>query len=114
MRFDLYASEAPRGLDPAGAAALVESWEAGGGDPATSPFEPSSDTGWFAREMARDAPNVELLTDAPAWHATGPIWLQTEPAPPARVVAMRLGPAITPRRPRGDPRPRCQVRPGAV
>lgn len=95
MRFDLYAWQAPRDLDPVGAAALVEDWEAAGGDPAASPFEPSSDTGWFARELARDAPAVELLTDSPPWAAKGPIWLQTEPAPPARIVAMRLGQATT-------------------
>ena len=93
MEYDLYVWEAPRDLDAAGAAGLVQGWEAEGGDPAASPFEPSSNTGWFAREMARDAPSVELLTDSPAWTARGPIWVQTEPAPPARVVAMRLGPA---------------------
>jgi hypothetical protein len=91
MRYDLYAWQSPRDLGPDDAGALVEGWEAGGGDPSVSPFELSSDTGWFAREMARDAPGVELLTDSPRWDATGPIWLQTEPAPPARVVAMRLG-----------------------
>ena len=95
MRFDLYAWEAPRDLDPASAAALVEGWEAAGGDPAAGPFEPSSSTGWFARELARDAPAVELMTDSPPRAARGPIWLQTEPAPPARVVAMRLRPGTT-------------------
>ena len=92
MRYDLYAWQAPRDLGPEDAAAVVDGWEAAGGDPAASPFEPSSDTGWFARELARDAPGVELLTDSPPWDAKGPIWLQTEPAPPARIVAMRFGP----------------------
>jgi hypothetical protein len=96
MRFDLYAWEAPRDLDVPGAAALVESWEAAGGDPAASPFEPSSNTGWFARELARDTPELDLLTDSPRWEAKGPIWLQTEPAPPARVVAIRLTDSTTP------------------
>jgi hypothetical protein len=95
MRFDLYAWEAPRDLDVAAAASLVDSWEAAGGDPAASPFEPSSNTGWFARELGRDTPEVELLTDSPLWDAKGPIWLQTEPAPPARVVAIRLTASTT-------------------
>ena len=95
MRFDLYAWESPRDLDAATAASLVESWEAAGGDPAASPFEPSSNTGWFARELAHDSPATELLTDAPRWDANGPTWLQTEPAPPARVVAIRLDPSTT-------------------
>ena len=95
MRFDLYAWESPRDLDVAAAASLVDSWEATGGDPAVSPFEPSSNTGWFARELARDTPALELLTDSPPWDAKGPIWLQTEPAPPARVVAIRLTGATT-------------------
>jgi hypothetical protein len=95
MRFDLYAWQAPRDLGPDEAAALVDGWESAGGDPAASPFAPSSDTGWFAREMARDAPDVELLTDSPPWDAKGPIWLQTDPAPAARVVAMRWGPGAS-------------------
>ena len=93
MRFDLYVWEAPRGLAAAAAAAMVDAWEAAGGDPAASPFDPSSNTGWFARELARDAPDIELLTDSPRWDAKGPIWLQTEPAPPARVVAIGLDPS---------------------
>jgi hypothetical protein len=40
-------------------------------------------------------PELELLTDSPSWDARGPIWLQTEPAPPARVVAIRLGASTT-------------------
>ena len=56
-------------------------------------FESSSNTGWFARELARDAPDAELHTDSPRWDAKGPIWLQTEPATPARVVAIRLDPS---------------------
>ena len=101
MRFDLYVWEAPRGLAAAAAAAMVDAWEAAGGDPAASPFEPSSNTGWFARELARDAPDIELLTDSPRWDAKGPIWLQTEPAPPARVVAIGLE-ASTAREALGD------------
>ena len=95
MRFDLYAWEAPRDVDVVAAAALVEAWEAAGGDPAASPFEPSANTGWFARELTRDAPALELLTDSPPWDAKGPIWLQTDSAPPARVVAIRLDPVTT-------------------
>jgi hypothetical protein len=95
MRYDLYAWVAPRNVGPDGAAALVEPWEAEGGDPAESPFEPSTNTGWFARELARDAPGIELHTDSPPWDAKGPIWLQGDDAPPARVVAMRMGPSAT-------------------
>ena len=93
MRFELYVWEAPRDLDAASATALVDAWEVAGGDPAASPFEPSPNTGWVARELARDAPDIELLTDSPAWEAPGPIWLQTDEAPPARVVAIRLDPS---------------------
>ena len=95
MSFDLYLWKAPRDMDAVAAGALVDGWLASGGDPRLSPFDPSSDTGWAARELDRDAPGVELVTDSPRWEARGPIWLQTEPAPPARVVAIRLRPAVT-------------------
>ena len=45
MTFDLYAWKSPRDLDAAGVEALLDEWQAAGGDPATSPFEPSSDVG---------------------------------------------------------------------
>ena len=41
MTFDLYIWKSPRDLDGEAAEALVASWQAAGGDPATSPFEPS-------------------------------------------------------------------------
>ena len=50
-RFDLYAWAAPRDLSDEAAAALVEGWQAAGGDPAASPFEPSTDVGWFYQEL---------------------------------------------------------------
>ena len=93
MHFDLYVWDAPRDVDDEAAAALVDSWEAAGGDPADSPFDPSPNTGWFARELARDAPAIELLTDSPRWDAKGPMWVEAQPAPPARVVAIRLDPS---------------------
>ena len=41
MAFDLYVWSEPRDLDADAAEALVRTWQAAGGDPAASPFEPS-------------------------------------------------------------------------
>ena len=90
MNFDVYVWKSPRGLDPAGAAALLDSWQESGGDPARSPFEPSTDVGWFYRELMQDVPGLEASSDAaPSGRAT-PIWLSATDEPPARVVGMRL------------------------
>jgi hypothetical protein len=93
MRYDIYAWAAPRDLSPEDAADRIEDWEARGGDPALAPFEPSSDTAGFYRELEsdmRDLPGFEIVADAEPHRGRGPVWLQTEPAPPAHIVALRL------------------------
>lgn len=92
MTFDLYAWKSPRDLDADGAEALLDSWQETGGDPSESPFEPSADVGWFYRELTKDAPDLEVLSDAVPNASKAPIWLSTTPEPPARVVQMRLSP----------------------
>jgi hypothetical protein len=91
---DLYAWKSPRDLDDDRAEALLERWNATGGNPATSPFEPSSDVGWFYRELMNDAPGLETSSDAAPSTGTAPIWLSGTDELPARVVAMRLSPAM--------------------
>lgn len=96
MTFDLYVWSAPRDLDAARAGAIIESWHEAGGDPAASPFEPSTDVGWFCRELLGDAPDLEIVSDAVPRSSTTPIWLTTTQEAPARLVAIRLSP-LTPR-----------------
>ena len=93
MIVDLYAWKSPRDFDADGVEALLESWLETGGDPASSPFEPSSDVGWFHRELMQGAPGLDARSDAVPNPITAPIWLATTPEPPARVVAIRLSPA---------------------
>jgi hypothetical protein len=90
MNVDLYVWAAPRDLDDERAAALIEAWEGRGGDPAESPFEPSVDTGWFARELRRDNPSLEIQTDAVPNPSRMPIVLSGTDEPPARVIAVRI------------------------
>ena len=93
MRHDLYAWAGPRDLTAEDAADRIEQWEARGGDPADAPFEPSSDVAGFYRELEhdmRDLPGFEILADAEPHRGRGPVWLQTDPAPPAHIVAVRL------------------------
>ena len=92
MPFDLYIWEAPRDVDNTRAAALVRDWEQAGGDPATAPFEPSTNVGWFHRELRNDNPGVTTVTDANPNPSTRPVWLSGGGAnePPARIVAIRL------------------------
>jgi len=92
VTYDLYAWKSPRDLDADGAGQPVDAWEAAGGDPAASPLEPSTDVGWFYRELMNDAPALEVSSDAVPNESTAPIWLATTSEPPARVVAMRLPP----------------------
>ena len=92
MTFDLYAWKSPRDLDADGADALLRGWQAAGGDPGASPFEPSTDVGWFYRELMNDAPELETSSDAVPTKSSAPIWLATTTERPARVVAMRLSP----------------------
>ena len=95
MTFDLFAWKAPPDLDADGAQALLDGWRAAGGDPGQSPFEPSSDVGWFYRELKHEVPALRTSSDAVPNTSRGPIWLSGEPEPPARVVAMDLATAPT-------------------
>jgi hypothetical protein len=90
LTFDLYVWHAPRDLDGDAAAALVTSWQEAGGDPAASPFEPSTDVGWFHRELLGDVPGIEVSSDAGPSDSTGPIWLAATDEPPARVVGLTI------------------------
>lgn len=96
MSDDLYVWKAPRDIEAADAAVLVERWEDAGGDPASSPFEASTDVGWFFRELAQDEPGLVSSTDAVPTRTRTPIWLSSDDEPPARVVAIRIGPSIPP------------------
>jgi hypothetical protein len=75
---------------------LIQQWQDAGDDPGQSPVEPSTDVGWFYRELMQDAPGLEMTTDARPSSASGPIWLSGTAEPPARVVGIRLSPS-TPR-----------------
>ena len=88
--FDLYAWAAPRDLSAEAAADLVEGWLAAGGDPAASPFEPSTDVAWFYRELTKDLPDIDAVSDGAPNTRSRPIFLETDDPPPARVVAIRL------------------------
>jgi hypothetical protein len=92
VTFDLYAWKSPRDLDADAAQALVDRWQQAGGDPATSPFEPSEDIGWFYKELMKDAPELLTSTDAVPSQSKAPIWLATTTEAPARVVGIRLSP----------------------
>ena len=90
MAFDLFVWSSPRDLDADAAEALVRPWLDGGGDPAASPFEPSTDIGWFVRELRNDLPDIDLVSDAIPTQSSRPVWLATDPEPPARIAAIRL------------------------
>jgi hypothetical protein len=98
MRFDIYAWAAPRDLSVEDAVARIEAWEAEGGDPATAPFEPSSDVSGFYMEVEhdlREMAELHVVADAEPHTGRGPVWLRTDPSPPAHVAAIRL-PRTTP------------------
>ena len=90
MMFDLYVWAAPRDLDAERAGELVSGWEATGGDPVQSPFEPSTDIGWFHRELTKDLPWLDVISDAVSNPSRLPIVLSPDNEPPARVIAIRL------------------------
>ena len=95
MPYDLYVWQSPREVDDQRAMALVRAWEAEGEDPATAPFQPSTDVGWFHRELRRDATALELVSDANFDPRSRPVWLSADDEPPARVVAIRITPSAT-------------------
>jgi hypothetical protein len=95
VTLDLYAWKTPRDLDDERARALVDRWQEAGGDPATSPFDPSTDVGWFFRELTQDEPGLEASSDAVPTQTRMPIWLSGTDEPPARVVGVRLSPATS-------------------
>jgi hypothetical protein len=94
VTFDLYAWQSPRAIDDDGAEALLEHWVEAGGDPRNSPFEPSTDVGWFYRELMKDVPGLEVSSDAVPNKSSTPIWRSTTDEPPARVVGIRLSPGL--------------------
>jgi hypothetical protein len=96
VTFDLYVWKAPQDLDAEGAGALLDGWREAGGDPNQSPFEPSTDVGWFYRELMHEVPGLDASSDAVPNASRGPIWLSGESEPPARVVAMDLSTATPP------------------
>jgi hypothetical protein len=90
VAFDIYVWAAPRDLDADTAGDLIRDWEEGGGDPAASPFEPSTDIGWFHRELTKDLPWLDVTSDAVPNPSKLPIVLSPDNEPPARVIAIRL------------------------
>jgi hypothetical protein len=93
VAFDLYAWKYPRDIEADRAEALLEGWRATGSDPSTSPFEPSTDVGWFHRELMKDVPGLVVTSDAVPNPSTAPIWLATTTEqPPARLVVISLSP----------------------
>jgi hypothetical protein len=96
VTFDLYVWQAPRDVDDERAAALVAAWEADGANPASGPFEPSTDIGWFHRELKNGGAALELVSDANPTPSTKPVWLSGgDDEPPARLVAIRITPETT-------------------
>jgi hypothetical protein len=90
MAFDIYVWSAPRDLDAEAAGELVRGWEASGGDPGLSPFEPSTDVGWFYRELTKDMPGIGAVSDGQPSQSRMPIWLATEEEQLARVVGINV------------------------
>ena len=92
MPFDLYVWETPRDIDDSRAAALLRDWEAAGADPTAAPFEPSTNIGWFHRELKNDNTGLALVSDANPHPSSKPVWLSgADDEPPARIVAIRVG-----------------------
>jgi hypothetical protein len=90
--FDLYVWKSPRDVDAKAADTLATGWHETGGDPGTSPFEPSTEVGWFYREIVKDLPDLEASSDIASNRGKAPIVLATMPEAPARVVGLRLSP----------------------
>lgn len=97
MAFDLYVWESPRDLDADRVEALLDSWRQAGGEPAQSPFEPSTNVAWFYRELIKGVPGVVASSDALPDPSKAPIWLAASPEPqPARIVAISIAPTAPP------------------
>ena len=96
VTLDIYVWKSPRDVDEDRAEVLVKSWHADDGDHSASPFEPSTDVGWFYREVINDLPGIEASSDIEPHRSTKPVWLSAnDQEPPARVVGMRLSPGMT-------------------
>jgi hypothetical protein len=95
VSFDIYVWKSPRDLDAERAEALLKNWQEMGADPRESPFEPSIDVAWFFRELMKDLPGMDVSSDALPNTSVAPIWLSATPEPPARVVGIRLAPAMS-------------------
>ena len=91
----VYVWASPRDLDAAEAGARIATWEADGGDPTASPFEPSTDIGWFHRELVRDVPDLAVVSDAIPSTSSRPVWMSGTDEPPARVVVIEVGPDVS-------------------
>jgi hypothetical protein len=94
MTFDHYVWKSPRDLDAERAEALLTSWHEAGGDPSRSPFQSSTDIGWFHRELVDATPGLDISTDAVRSVSKTPIWMSGTDEAPARLVALRLTPAV--------------------
>jgi hypothetical protein len=90
MSATLYVLSDSQDLDADQLGSVIDGWLASGGDPAASPFEPSTDVAWFFHELTKEIPGIEASSDAPRGHGTRPIWLTTDDPPPARVAAIHL------------------------
>ena len=61
--------------------------------PIRCPIRAHSDVAGFYRELEHDLRGMsgfEVVADAEPQYRRGPVWLQTDPAPPAHVAAIRL------------------------
>src|SRR3954454_12611234 len=95
LTFDLYVWKTPRDVDADRAETLLRGWHAAGADPRESPFEANSDVGWYHRELTAELPTLDITSDAVPSASTRPVWLSTTDEPPARIVAIRLAPAMS-------------------
>jgi hypothetical protein len=91
---DLYIWAGPHDIDAAKAAELVATWQVAGGVPRESPFEQSTNVGWFVRELKKDYPELMLETDAVPTITSTPVWMSGSNEPPARVVVIRNYPSV--------------------
>ena len=92
MTYTLHVWKAPRVTDPDEAAALLERWDAAGGDAETRPFEASVDVHWFFVELRNDLPELDATSDEDHAHPIKKLWWLDDPGPVDRLVTMRLAP----------------------